>query len=789
MFGPQCENGGTTFAENCFHVPTGLSIDPTLPALTLPGGTRPLIPNAIIVADPAAGACQNHSGCPDQLIFGVDPVNGVQHIVAINGFFVFPVDTTVAKGATTPPPASNLSVTKTADTTSVTAGGGLNHTYTITVTNTGGLAQNVTLTDTWPSGFNRTSVNGCTLTSGSLTGNGNFTCSLGNLMMNQSATVTATFRVPSSTPAGPQTNTVSVTSSTAGSNTATTSNTITVQTKVTLAVTTDDHVQTVMAGDGVTYTYSTVVSNNGPSDAQNVTLNDSWPSGFNRTSSTTGCSPVTGNGNFTCSLGNLAAGGSAAISATYIVPATTPAGSQTNSVSVTSSTPNSSGSTANKTTTVTVNSAGPDLSLYNFETSDQGFTADASITLATTRAIALAGQQSLALTFTNAGPSTHVFGPATYLQPGMQVVFNFWLPAGSKLTSVDAFIADKNYVWTDDWREISSLTPNAWNTFAVTVPSNAAFPLAHLGFEFTSAGAWSGTAYIDAIGPKPDTSLYNFESGTQQFVGSAGVAVASSQAKAYYGIGSLAVMINTSSTTAQVSVQAPNLQPGATVRFHIWVPSGTSITSVDAFVEDRLWTWSDDWRSVSAMTPNNWNDFSVTIPANAALPLSRLGIEFTLNAPWTGTVYIDAIGPKPDMSLYNFEASTQQFVGSAGVTIASSAAKAYAGTGSLAVTINTSSSTAQVSVQAPNLQPGATVWFHIWLPSGTAITSVDAFVEDRVWTWSDDWRSVSAMIPNNWNDFAVTVPANAAFPLSRLGIEFKLNAPWTGTVYTDAIGP
>jgi uncharacterized repeat protein (TIGR01451 family) len=356
--GPQCENGGSIFATNCFRVPAGLVIDPTLPA-----NANRLTPvtNAIIVADPSAGkgVC-----CGDQLILGVDPGTGLQHIVAIDGLFVFPVDVTVVKTASTPPLAPNLSVTKTADVTTVTAGDPATHTYTITVTNTGGSAQNVTLTDTWPTGFNRASVNGCTLTSGTATGTGSFTCSLGNLMMNQSATVTATFTVPSSTPAGPQTNNVSVTSSSPGSNTATASNTITVVTSAPLTVTKDDHVATVTAGDGVTYTYLIVISNSGPSDAQNVTLNDTWPSGFQRTNTTTGCTPMTGFTNFTCSIGTIAAGSSFNVFASYTVPSSTQPGPQTNSVSVTSSTPpNTPGNAATASKTTTVNGPPPSLSI------------------------------------------------------------------------------------------------------------------------------------------------------------------------------------------------------------------------------------------------------------------------------------------------------------------------------------------------------------------------------------------------------------------------------------------
>src|SRR5204862_5571261 len=68
-------------------------------------------------------------------------------------------------------------------------------------------------------------------------------------------------------------------------------------------------------------------------------------------------------GNFTCSLGSLAAGGSARISPHNTALGTTAADTYTNSVSVTSTTPdpNSSNNTASKATTVV--GAGADLSV------------------------------------------------------------------------------------------------------------------------------------------------------------------------------------------------------------------------------------------------------------------------------------------------------------------------------------------------------------------------------------------------------------------------------------------
>jgi uncharacterized repeat protein (TIGR01451 family) len=259
--------------------------------------------------------------------------------ISSHGFLVTPTDIAVYNQANTPPSltGADLSVTKSDGVAAVTAGDSV--TYTVVVSNTGpSQATGVILTDTWPTGFNRTSLS-CTPTTGTSTGNGNFTCSLGTIAPNTSITVTANYTVPATTTES-QTNTVSVTSSTTdptpGNNTASDTNTVVTPD---LSVTKTDGVTTVTAGDGVTYTYTITVSNVGQSQAALVSLYDFWPGGFTRgtiTPSQGSCTPS--GSNFTCDLGNVNPGANATVSVTYTVPASTPAGDQTNTVSVSSST-------------------------------------------------------------------------------------------------------------------------------------------------------------------------------------------------------------------------------------------------------------------------------------------------------------------------------------------------------------------------------------------------------------------------------------------------------------------
>jgi uncharacterized repeat protein (TIGR01451 family) len=106
-----------------------------------------------------------------------------------------------------------------------------------------------------------------------------------------------------------------------------------------LALTKDDGVTTVTAGDGVTYTYTMVVDNAGPSDALGVVLTDTWPAGFSQgtiTPTQGACAPIVPGPDFSCALGTIASGASATVLVTYTVPADLAAGPQTNSAQVAS---------------------------------------------------------------------------------------------------------------------------------------------------------------------------------------------------------------------------------------------------------------------------------------------------------------------------------------------------------------------------------------------------------------------------------------------------------------------
>src|SRR5439155_735558 len=174
--------------------------------------------------------------------------------------------------------SADLSVTKTGP---AAAGAGSNVTYTITVTNNGpNDAQNVTLSDVLPAtetfvSQSQTSFpDFCTL----FNNGNNVSDTIATLPAGNTDTITITVTIKSTVASGTQiTNRATISSSTFDPNTAnnTSSTTLTVSaTSADLSVT---KTGPAAAGAGSNVTYTITVTNNGPNDAQNVTLSDVLP--------------------------------------------------------------------------------------------------------------------------------------------------------------------------------------------------------------------------------------------------------------------------------------------------------------------------------------------------------------------------------------------------------------------------------------------------------------------------------------------------------------------------------
>jgi uncharacterized membrane protein YgcG len=170
--------------------------------------------------------------------------------------------------------------------------------------------------------------------------------------------------------------------------------------------------------------------------------------------------------------------------------------------------------------------------------------------------------------------------------------------------------------------------------------------------------SWSSTCETKQIVPaaqlyppavSSDGSQYNFESSAQSWSSTGGMltSVASSTDRAFAGSHSLKLTFGGSAAdTQRARVSTPSTPAGATVTFHVYLPSSSAISAVQPYVLQGAsgnWTWTGAWRSTSSLSAGQWNTISVSVPSNAATPLAELGVEFTTNASWSGAAYVDAV--------------------------------------------------------------------------------------------------------------------------------------------------
>ena len=142
-----------------------------------------------------------------------------------------------------------------------------------------------------------------------------------------------------------------------------------------------------------------------------------------------------------------------------------------------------------------------------------------------------------------------------------------------------------------------------------------------------------------------DTALFNFEWSSQGWLRS-NTRIASilrSTAKAFSGNCSLAVAFNaTQSGYVNAYVPATTLNAQNQFTFRIWIPAGSSIATVAPYLTKGA-TFVSNRKYVSNLQAGAWNTITLDVPAGVAFPISTIGVQFYVNAPYTGTVYIDSI--------------------------------------------------------------------------------------------------------------------------------------------------
>jgi uncharacterized repeat protein (TIGR01451 family) len=239
-------------------------------------------------------------------------------------------------------PLADLSLTKDDGVTMVTAGDGVTYTYLLTVTNGGPSdATGSVLSDSWPAGFDQGAVTASQGTCAASGGGPDFDCDLGTIAVGGSATVSVDFTVPADTASGNQTNSATVSGDLADPDLSDDAATDTdeVVEVADLIVAKDDGEATVAAGTGG-YAYTIVVTNEGPSDADGVSLADDVPAAVSVGSPSADlggdCSASSGNA-VACFLpSTLGVGETWTVTIPYDVDASAPLGDVVNTATVVS---------------------------------------------------------------------------------------------------------------------------------------------------------------------------------------------------------------------------------------------------------------------------------------------------------------------------------------------------------------------------------------------------------------------------------------------------------------------
>ncbi len=202
--------------------------------------------------------------------------------------------------------SADLAITKTGPASAVP---GTNLVYTVTVTNNGPSdAASVNIADPTPVGLTFVSNSGDCTTA--------YPCSLGTVAAGTTRTITSTYALPSSY-AGPNPiqNMATVSSTTpdpTNANNGATASTPLGAPSADLAITKTGPTG---ATPGTNLVYSITVTNNGPSDAANVAVNDPTPVGLTFVSNSGACTTP-----YPCALGTLVAGAVRTVTTTYAVP-------------------------------------------------------------------------------------------------------------------------------------------------------------------------------------------------------------------------------------------------------------------------------------------------------------------------------------------------------------------------------------------------------------------------------------------------------------------------------------
>lgn len=279
------------------------------------------------------------------------------------------------------------------------------------------------------------------------------------------------------------------------------------------------------------------------------------------------------------------------------------------------------------------------------------------------------GKRTLAIHFSGLHDSDYPFTavnlPAkSNVKAGQLLKAYVYLPQGSPDISAKIFVTDTANHWYNLW--LNYLVPGQWKLIDFVVPSNIVKRVNTIGVQFhiETAHATQGTAYIDAVGVYPKSSIatsassatYSFEdnhANDDWHIHGDGITnVTVSTAEARDGSHSLAVNWGNTHNNVYpfISTFSDMLSPaphsGQVLAAYIYIPkSATGKVQAALFVKDGKYHWHGS-PETPALTPGKWNRIDYIIPTHINEPVVEFGLQFFIDAPTAaqGTIYIDTLG-------------------------------------------------------------------------------------------------------------------------------------------------
>lgn len=199
------------------------------------------------------------------------------------------------------------------------------------------------------------------------------------------------------------------------------------------------------------------------------------------------------------------------------------------------------------------------------------------------------------------------------------------------------------------WKTLTFNVPSALKTSLLSQQTGVRF---HVAVN-TAQGApavildylrFAGNLQEGPPAPERGVTRYEFEQGgAWQGVAGAVIGSATSTTVGGYGTPS-ALKVNLASTGVDGFIYTEPVvspEPGSTVKFRVYIPTGAPVTAIQPYLFDAAWRWVDSWNP--SLPRDAWITLSVNVPADAVAPIREIGLKLYVSQPYSGPIYLDAV--------------------------------------------------------------------------------------------------------------------------------------------------